>query len=356
MNTPHRNRRPPRFLAYILRHMSLYDAHHAQEGDFEETFRRISQSKGVQAARFWYMKEVLRSIPEYLKIATYTGIGLLFNYIKLTLRGLKKHRIYAVINICGLAIGLAAVILIFLYVRFETSFDRYHPDSDRIFRIVDQEFTAIPFILGNQMQDQSPEIEDMLRLKEVTHWGALVVKADGVFHLERKILMAEPSLFRLLTYRFLYGSPESAFSSPQALVLTESTARRYFGQSEPSGQTVVIKGIPFQVTAVIEDIPANTHIHFNAAVPAAAESSLDPRSDDQTSWTSSNYKTYVKIAPLADLHSIESRVNVLYSQGREEHSELHLQPLTDIHLYSHLRSEYEANGASEMCGSTQPSV
>jgi putative ABC transport system permease protein len=335
---------PPRLFSFILKHMSLYDAHHSRLGDFEESFRLIAETKGITPARLWYAGQVTRSMPEYLRLLLSTGFGLLYNYVKLALRNLGKHRMYAAINIAGLAVGLATAILIFLFVRFETSFDRYHPDSDRVFRVVDQEYTAIPFILGDRLVEQSPEIEAMVRLKEITTWGTVVVEAEGKPFLENKILMAEPSLFRILSYKFLSGGPDSALSHPGALVLTESSAIRYFGHSGPLGKTLEIRGIPFQVGAVIADIASNTHFRFNVLISAAAETRLDPRSDDQRSWSSSNYKTYLKVIPQADTQGLEKRLNDMYAQGRREPHVLHLQPLTGIHLHSHLRSEFEANG------------
>lgn len=335
---------PPRLFSFILRRMSLYDAHHSRLGDFEEGFRIVANSKGITSARLWYMGQVTRSIPEYIKLLFASGFGLMFNYVKLNLRNLKKHRMYAAINIAGLTVGLSAMILIFLYIRFETSFDRFHPGADRVFRVVDEKFTGTPFILGDRLIEQSPEIEDMVRIKDITIWGTIVVDAEGKKFLEKKIFMAEASLFRIFAYRFLYGDPDSALSHPSAVVLTESTADRYFGNSDPLGKTVEISGASFQVTAVIADIVSNTHFRFDLLISDAANTLIDPRSDDQWSWSSSNYKTYLKVIPGAETTALEKRLEELYAQGSAEPPVLRLQRLTDIHLRSHLRSEFEANG------------
>ena len=335
---------PPRLLSFILNHLSLYEANHSVLGDFEETFRALSREKGVMRARFWYSGQVLRCLLGYMRLMVSTGLGLLYNYLKLTLRNLNRHRIYAVINIAGMSIGLAAAILIFFYVRFETSYDRYHPNADRIFRIVNPIYTGIPYVLGDRLRTVSPEIEGMVRIKGITDWDKIVIEAQGKQLLEGSILMAESTFFQLFSCRFLSGEPGSALDQPDALVMTETAALRYFGRPDPLGKTVNIRDVPFQVTAVIADLVPNSHFHFSALIPAAANRDVNPGSDDQVSWSAANYKTYVKLIPQANIGGIESRVTSLYREGREDSPVLGLQALTDIHLHSNLRSEFEANG------------
>ena len=170
---------PPKFSRFILRHLSMYEANHSVLGDFEESFHKIANKRSPLHARLWFCTQVYCSLLAYSKLLITTGIGLLFNYLKVTFRNLNRHRIYTAINISGLSLGLAAVILIFLHMHFETSYDRYHDSADHIYRIVDQEYTAIPFILGDILHDRSPEIEDMVRLKEITVWGSLLLEIEG---------------------------------------------------------------------------------------------------------------------------------------------------------------------------------
>jgi putative ABC transport system permease protein len=190
----------------------------------------------------------------------------------------------------------------------------------------------------------SPDIEAMVRLKDMTGWNELIVEAGGKLFMGKGIFMAESSFFGIFYGRFLSGDPASALAHPSALVLTESAALKYFGRSDPLGETLTIRDIPFQVTAVISDPPANSHFQYSTLIAASAQKALDPASDDQFSWTSANYKTYLKLTPGADVGAVESRVNTLYSEGREDPPDLRLQALVDIHLRSRLRGEFEANG------------
>jgi putative ABC transport system permease protein len=337
--------RPLKILRFLLQSLSLYDIHHSVLGDFEETFQNLAKTKNPWHAHLWYAAQVIRTLVEYIRLLVSTGFGLLLNYIRITLRNFKRNKFYSSINITGLAIGLAAVVLVFMYARFELSYDRFHPDADRIYRIVRSDFTGVPYILGERLKLESPVIEHTVRIKDITIWGTLVLETEEKQVLEDKLFMADPEFFQVFGLKFLSGDAESALGSPESLVLTESTARKYFGESDPLGKTVIIKEVPFHVTAVISDLPANMHLHFNALISTAAEKPLEPRSDDQTSWTSSNYKTYLQLSPDLNLTSLESVMNRIFSQEYEEAPALALQKLTDIHLYSHLRSEFEANGS-----------
>jgi len=337
--------RPPRLFRRLLALMAVYEAHHTFHEDLEESFRRLAARRGNRIARRWYAGQVLRSLPGALRISLANGMALLGSHVRLTWRGLVRSRLYSLITISGLAIGLAAAILVFLYIRFESSFDRYHPGAERIYRIVDNEFTGVPYILGDHLIGQSPEIENLVRLKELTFWWDYVLRAGEREILEDGLYAADPALFEVFSYNFLQGDAEGALAHPRALVMTAGAARRCFDSVQVLGETVFIQDIPFQVTAVIEDPPPNTHFHFNLIAPTSAVPEISAyRDDDWTSWTSSNYKTYVKLRPKTDPSLIESRINDLFRSAREDAPEKHLQSLVEIHLHSQLRSELEPNG------------
>lgn len=336
-------KRPPRLIRWLLSRLTLYEINHSILGDFEESYNTILRQKGSFRARLWYISQVLRSLPYYFGFLLSTGLGLLFNYVKLSLRNFRRHRFYTVINITGLSIGLAAVIITFLYIRFEMSFDRYHPGMDRIYRIVTETFTGTPYILGESIHGQIPEIEELVRIKDVTSWGPIILTAETKKVTEKKLFAADPSLFKIFAHRFISGNPDTALSHPASLVLTESAAVRYFGQIDPIGKTVTIRGSPLQVTAVIADIPPNSHLHFNALVPVVATANNRWGGDDLATWTSSNYVTYFKLKPNTQPGNMEQRLTAAFRQGRKDGSPLSIQALKTIHLHSHLRGEFEAN-------------
>lgn len=337
-------KRPPLFWRWLLSRLSLYGTNHSVVGDFEETFNHIAETKGIIKAGLWYRGQVLCSIPHYLKLLVLYGFGMLINYLKLALRSFKRHKFYTVINITGLSIGLAAVILTFLYVRYEFSYDRYHKDAAQIYRIVTDTFTGTPYILGEKIIEEFPGVADLVRVKDVTKWGSLVLETKGKKVLEKKLFAVDPAFFTVFSQRFIHGEPETALSHPASLVLTESAALRYFGHTDPINQTVKINGSLLQVTAVIADMPPNSHFLCNAMVSVAATANERWGGDDLNTWTSYNYVTYFKLRANTFPDSLAERFNGIIRQARNDSATLNIQSLLNIHFHSHLRGEFEAPG------------
>jgi len=336
--------RPPSWARWLVSRLSLYEAHHSALGDFEETFQRIASQKGVVRARLWYSVQTLRSFSSYLRLVFVSGLDLLANYIKVAIRSLRRHRMYSVINISGLAIGLAAVFLIVLYISHELSFDRHHKNAWRIHRIVLEDYVGTPYILGDTLKEQVPGIEEIVRLKHLTDDGPIMLQARGRKFMEKALYMADPSLFTVFSFNFLHGDPARALRDPSSVVLTESAARRYFGRDDPLGE-VLTRGsdLSLQVTAVISDIPSASHIHFNAVVPTSLYERF-AGGDEMTSWTSFNYLTYLMLYPRTPPAGILEKVTTLVNSHQKSLRVLKIQRLLDIHLHSRLRGELEENG------------
>jgi putative ABC transport system permease protein len=336
--------RPPAWARGLISRLSLYGGRHSALGDFEETFQQIISKKNIHSARLWYSIQALRSVSSYLRLVLATGFDLLFNYIKVALRGLRRHKLYAVINISGLAIGLTAVFLITLYISHELSFDHHFENAKRIQRIALEDYVGTPYILGDTLKEQVPGIEEVVRLKHLTDDGPVMLTARGRKFMEKSLYMVDSSFFRVFNFKFLYGNPETALLDPNSIVLTESTARQYFGKDDALGE-ILLHGddLSLQVTAVIADIPSTTHFHSNALIPTTLYSRF-AGGDEQTSWTSFNYLTYLLLYADASPEEILGKASVLLNSRRKKPRVLQMQRLLDIHLHSHLRGELEENG------------
>ncbi|MFK5857138.1 MAG: ABC transporter permease, partial [Bacteroidota bacterium] len=188
--------------------------------------------------------------------------------LKSALRNLMKNKFYSMINIVGLAIGITACILIMLYVQSELSYDTFHEKADRIYRVNltgvfnDDDFnhpiTSAP--LAKAMQNEIPEIEEAVRL---TFAEPVIRHNEDVFN-EKKWCFADANFFKIFSTTFIKGNPENALSQPNSVVLTESTAKRYFGEDNPIGQSITWESNrDYKVTGVIKDYPENSHIKFN---------------------------------------------------------------------------------------------
>ena len=269
--------------------------------------------------------------------------------LTIALRHLTRHKGYTLVNVLGLAVGSACAILIFLYVGHELSYDRYHDQAGRIYRVVFNDNAKTPRSVGPALRADFPEVQNLLRMHPTT--GTWVMKyQDRVFY-ERAVYWAEDSLFDFFTLPLVQGDPESALEAPYTVVISEDTARRYFGDEDPMGKTIDADNgfMLLTVTGVMENMPANTH--FQADFFISLASGYEEYGHwSREAWDSFFFYTYIMLgegASPADLAAkfpefVDRHVGeqLRVRGGRYEFS---LQPVTDIHLYSHLENEPGAN-------------
>jgi putative ABC transport system permease protein len=270
-------------------------------------------------------------------------------YFKIAWRNLNKHRFFSLINICGLAIGIAAFWIIALYVSDELSYDRFNEKADRIFRVVqhgkwstggfDLAITSAPY--APALKADYPEVEDAVRID--MEGGGKITYGDKQLMVP-DISFTDKSFFNIFTYHFLDGDAATALSKPQSIVLTKTLAIKLFGDvSSAVGQTVYFdRNDPNTVTGVIGDVPKNSHFTFSA---------LRSFNSNYTSgWGNANLFTYVLLKNHADYKKIEAASSDFYNKYLKTdlaniHYRMELQPLTSIHLHSNLQFEMGNNGS-----------
>ena len=287
---------------------------------------------------------------------------MLRNYLKTAWRNLWKTRTFSAINVFGLAIGIAAFLLIVSYLHFEYSFDDYNVKKDRIFR-VPMEVTELsqslaqseryaftyPAVAGALRRD-FPEIEETMRIRK--QWG-VVRSGNNQFVEDDNFLYVDTSIFRMFTYEFVAGDAENAFRELNDIVITSATAEKYFGALNPLGRKLTYNKEDFVVKAVIKDPPTNSHLHFhilanyNKYVQDVAKSG----GDAQNSWGWSDFYTYALLRPGADPGKIQAQLPAFarrHMGDRMKESGIlvrfDLQPLKDIHLRSRYQYEWPGNG------------
>lgn len=281
---------------------------------------------------------------------------MLTSYFKITYRSLLKHKTFSLINILGLGISLAACILIFEYVSFEFSYDKFHSGSDRIYRIINNRYQngkqiqhstlSYPAVSPALVKDY-PEIEGYSRI--LIPYGDAIIKTDnGVFPGD-KTLFVDDNFFRIFDFRLLIGDTRSALSEKRSVVLSEQIARKYFRNDDLS--EIVGKELywgtepqPYLIKGICQNVPKNSHLQFDILL---SYSSLGPRffgSDE--SWTFSNVRHYLLLKEDTDHEVLQSKFKSFserYFQGDKvtgSHEEFLLQALNDIHLYSDFEFEY----------------
>ncbi|MEQ9591940.1 MAG: ABC transporter permease [Cyclobacteriaceae bacterium] len=269
------------------------------------------------------------------------------NYIKIALRNLVKHRKHSIISICGLALGLACCLSILLFIQDEFSYDRYHANSDRIFRLATEvdgaSFDGIAKVngpWGTTAALEIPEVEAMARF--VINGQTLFTKDDMRFY-EEDGFYVDSTVFDIFSFEVLSGNLSNALVNPNSIVLTESLAKKYFENQNAIGQSLAVEDKIVEVTAVIKDVPENSHFTFTYLL--SMEGYDNPRHNHWTQWN--QYYTYLLLAKSADPKLVASKFGQLLPTyiDAEEASSYHpiLQPLTDIHLRSHLFREINPN-------------
>ncbi|THD78287.1 MAG: FtsX-like permease family protein [Phenylobacterium sp.] len=270
------------------------------------------------------------------------------NYLAAALRNLARNRLYAAVTIAGLAIGFAAAILIGLYVRDELTYDRSIPGHDRVFLVTETlvltnskpiESQVTPPMMLRQLQAEFPEIQYAARLSPP---GFPANLRHGDFtSSEQTMYWADPDFFRVMPLPTVAGSLADALEPSDGVVLTRSMARKYFGQDAPLGQILQIDGQPFHVTAVIEDLPSNTHLTAEIFASARSPASQIAKYESIDGPLNNTLATYVRLRPGAGVVSMDARtasflatrlpIPNLAELGSVRRT-LHFVPLTKIHL------------------------
>jgi putative ABC transport system permease protein len=282
---------------------------------------------------------------------------MLWNDLKSVFRSLRRHVGYTAINVAGLAVGIAACLLIALYINHEVSHDDFHEDAERIHRIVgDFGETAMPAI-------QWPAIAE-IRRKNPSLTVASFFQSDAVvgrnerrFN-EDRLFVAQPSFFDVFTFPVQRGTAKETFDQPYTAVLTPEKARQYFGDQNPVGKTLGITGFPFQrdttvkatVTGVLEPIPDASHFHPEVIVSwATLDAAVNFTERKRDSWSGGVFRAYLKVpeetSPSALAETFTKQIRERAGDRFKQGFNLRLQPLTDIHLYSDLSLELEPNGS-----------
>lgn len=256
---------------------------------------------------------------------------MLKNYLIVAWRNLVRNRAFSVINLVGLSLSVAFCLLLFYHIRWEQSFDTFHSKKDRLFRVEMSAFalskvpepakglfaalnrdndqknnTTFPLVVGPDIQHTFPEVKSFMRFKLAQ---SMLIRAGSSAYKEQQLINAEPNFFSNLSFPLLEGDPGSVLSSPENVVLSASTAKKYFGNADPIGQTINIidfEGRPYRVTGVAADAPANSSIRFDAVFALNGDPDYDGHS---TGFGSMNHELLIELRDGVDARAFEKKIN-----------------------------------------------
>ncbi|UCF62849.1 MAG: ABC transporter permease [bacterium] len=284
------------------------------------------------------------------------------NYLKVAIRNISRNRIYSFLNIIGLAIGVACFLFIYMFVRFELSYDQFHEKSDRIYRIAVRALigdtrinqTHSSAIVFTRMREEFPEIEN--GVKFLNFGRTPVILGNRTFY-ESRIFAVDSTFFEVFTNPLLHGDPEQVLNKPNSMVISRSLADKYFGHTEVLGEIIQVEVSPsrgimdFAITGVAEDMPENSHFHYDILI----SSITFPDLLNNQGWSWNNFVSYILLKEGASAAELETKLiefNRKYMDvddyeawaAKGNYYQFYLQPITKIHLTSDLNGEFEANG------------
>ncbi len=281
------------------------------------------------------------------------------NYLKIAIRNIIRQKGYIFINVLGLSIGIACSILIFLFINYELSFDKYHEKSDRIYRVyidgkiagqeIQGAYTSSP--LASTLKSSFPEVEDACRMEK---WNETVVRYKESNFIEEAFLMADSSFFNIFSFPLLQGNPKNALAKPYTVVISESAANKIFSNTDPVGELIRIGSDTsyYEVTGIMKDIPENTHFNCNMVASIITRGNWE-----ETDWLSNNYSTYLLLKEGTTEEQVESKIPGLLKErvgplieqfigvtfddflAKGNRYAYYLQALTDIHLNTTIKHD-----------------
>jgi putative ABC transport system permease protein len=339
---------PPRLADRLLEWFVAPHLLETLQGDLHEEFAYQVKQVGERPARWRYWRDVLGFVRPYVMkrkesdYPTPAYTDMLRNYFKIAFRNLVRNKAFSVINLLGLSTGITVCLMIFLFIMNEFSVDNFHKHGKRIYRVMrgienEGQVRPVSYLSGPYapalLTDFKGQITQAVRVNPT---DALVTTQDKSLH-ERKIIDVDPNFFNFFSFPLLRGNPATVLADPASVVLTESTARKYFGSIDNAiGKILKIdKDLAVKVTGIAQDVPANSHLDFDLVIP------LENYKDRiwMKRWINNGIYTYVQLAPMVS----EAQVERSFSRFMDKHMgaimkqsgfhfTLSLTPLRDIYF------------------------
>jgi len=328
-------------IAELESHLRDEIEHQIERGLDEESafYAALEKSAPVEILRQEYEKAKLYERSHPFWHPSRVMPSLIWSYIKIALRKIRRHKTYSFINVAGLAVGMFACILILLWVQSELSYDRFHEKADQLFRAVEHErmsngrtlsYPLFPTGFGPALKSDYPQVLETVRFRRSR--GRIVRIGDNSFY-EDNFAFADPELLKIFTFPLLEGNPDTVLSEPSSIVLTERAAQKYFGEKDPIGQVIHVDGThEFQVTGILKTIPHNSQIRFDFVIPFIA---MEQYGWEMNDWGAYGIRTYVLLNEHTDYQEFNTQIEGFlkkYDEGTI--MTVSLQPLTRVHLHS----------------------
>jgi len=300
--------------------------------DLDEEYSIIAKESGIKAARAWYRRQALKSVPSLLNNALHWNASMFGNYLKIAVRNLLRHKGFSFINILGLAVGMACAVIIILWVQYELSYNRFHNNAENLYRVAftseNNDFHS-PYVVGllaEFLKSECPGIVDASnagRIRGVFTTGDKSFSSYGYY--------VHPSFFGMFSFPFVHGDAASALLNPYSIVMTERAAGRFFGPVNPVGKTLSFNSArEFTVTGVVKDIPDNSTLQFEFLLP------FEAAPEYMKAWDIKSLEAFVLLQENIPYQEVSNTISGVYNDHNPGaySNILYLQPFVDVHLYA----------------------
>ena len=335
-------KKPPSIACWILSKLKYYEEHFAIVDALDLEYQEIREESGTIKSRIWYWFSTLEILCQFSYWSIFWSFIMFKNYFKLTCRTLLNQKVYSFINITGLAVGLACVILILLFVFYELSYESHNPNINQVYRVyvehkgLDREYIvgATPVPLAETLHEEILEIADFTRSYSLPR---LLINYEDKKFKESNIIAADPGVFDILGFQLISGNKETALSEGYSVVITEQIADKYFGDENPIGETLILdNSISLLVRGVMQNHPANTDFNPRMLISFTTIKDLFGR-DFSTNWLSQILHSYIRVPEGYSPELLESKIETSFSKYRAKENDdrvLKLERLSRMHLYS----------------------
>ncbi len=285
---------------------------------------------------------------------------MIWNYLRISLRNIRRSASFSVLNILGLTVGFTASLLILLYIHTETSYDQFHKDKERIHRVTLSfkagegytTTTTTSYLVAPMLTENFSGIESSLRMYYAFNTMRQVIYEDKTFDVTDNYTAVDSNFFSFFSFELLQGNPATALTEPNSIVITESEAFKIFGPEDAMGKTIALRSVysgedtDLRITGIMKDIPTTSHIPYQYYISMKTFTNLMPGMTRNWGWTSQN--TYIKMKPGANVaevnDGVESVIKAQTPEWFQDWARISTQPLTDIHLKSNIKEEIVPGG------------
>ncbi|MGD9344675.1 MAG: ABC transporter permease [Candidatus Aminicenantes bacterium] len=354
---PKHSQQPPKLAEWILKRIHRDNGDFTHLGDFREIHSQLIRTRGRLSAWTWYLFQVCRSIPGFLKNKIYWSVAMFRNYLVISIRNIIRNTWFSVIKIAGLSVGMAAFLLILFYVQFELSFERFHEKADRIHIFLTRDienrkdmieyFAGSPEPLAAALINDIPEVVNATRIMKP--WTPKAVLQYGEKRFFEQGIYADHNFFAVFTFPLIKGDPQKALVEPNTIVISGKVAQKLFGKEDPMGKTIVYRErastYELKVSGVAEPVPANSHLQPDYFISVETLVQDTSKKWMINVWNVGNFTTFVELADHVSPAVVEKKI--LAQTARRtgakpedlKNFEVSLQPIKDIHLRSRIRDQ-----------------